>query len=557
MAMFGSVLKKLFQSKGAVKFVGLVVVSYLLASIAPYLNGAFIDFLITNKDIRSVVQFAIIVAAIGIICAAVSYFSSIATVQVSTRTTYLYIKDWMDEYLRADLIAVEDASAAYTTQRVVTDVNAVVRFVVGSFLAIPLTALLSLFICIFFFIINSTIAIMALALVVVYLILFYKSKTVLLDASKNRKEAESVYFSSIESEVNGIFETQLRSSYDVSLRHFENAFSRYYPAIICANRAVYKFGSADSVISSVFQAVLLVIAGVQIIMGNMTIGEFTMISSYFALLLNGTKKIVGFYQQYQDARASNERLLEFERKCAKATGTKKFEKICSIDLDGVSFSVAGHEERDERPLLNNLNYHFCAGTTNAVVGDNGCGKSTLIKLMTGLYDSKGSIKYNETSVQQVDIDSVHQNNMAVVPQNISPLNMSVKEYLAECLNIKEADVQIALSNRENGLSGYSGQLSNLLEANCRSLSGGELRKLYLWISVNIGADVLMFDEPSTGLDSASKSELIEFINDNPNNQIIILMTHDIALVDAADFVLCLAPSPVNEFAREKRKFINE
>lgn len=86
------------------------------------------------------------------------------------------------------------------------------------------------------------------------------------------------------------------------------SFTNCFPFILKAGRLSYLFSSIDSIIQTVFQSVLFIFAGIQIAVGNMTVGEFVMINSYFALLLRAVKYYTAIYKQYQDSLASYKRM---------------------------------------------------------------------------------------------------------------------------------------------------------------------------------------------------------------------------------------------------------
>ena len=74
---------------------------------------------------------------------------------------------------------------------------------------------------------------------------------------------------------------------------------------------------------------------------------------------------------------------------------------------------------------------------------------------------------------------------------------------------------------------------------CSALSGGELRRVYLWSAISRKSSVLVLDEPTTGLDAVSRAELAAYVKRNKQSQLIIVVSHDDEMVGAVEGVVDL------------------
>lgn len=104
----------------------------------------------------------------------------------------------------------------------------------------------------------------------------------------------------------------------------------------------------DGIISAAFQAVILLFAGTQIVQGKMTVGELTMVNSYFAMLLQCSKYYIGFYKQFQDALASYGRIGSLVATSTPYTGERELEHVSEIELSDLKHSI--HQGGVERAL---------------------------------------------------------------------------------------------------------------------------------------------------------------------------------------------------------------
>lgn len=176
--------------------------------------------------------------------------------------------------------------------------------------------------------------------------------------------------------------------------------------------------------------------------------------------------------------------------------------------------------------------------TYAVMGENGSGKSTLLKLLVGLYDSQGTVLYDGRPLSDLDMEKVRRRCFAVVPQALHATSQLVRDYVADRADVEPESAE-GLLTLDSDVPGIARAVIGLLDKRCDSLSGGEIRKLCLWLALRRESDVLVLDEPSAGLDADGERELVEYIRENRRGQTIIIMTHDDELARTTQETLSL------------------
>jgi len=148
----------------------------------------------------------------------------------------------------------------------------------------------------------------------------------------------------------------------------------------------------------------------------------------------------------------------------------------------------------EKIIFKNLNLSIDTGAFLTVIGRNGSGKSSLIKLILGLIEpEKGSVKINGKSVKPGYPDGVRQGHIAYLSQQIEELFYAdtVREELSYGQSFQVNEYQEILENLE---------LADLLERSIETLSGGERQALALAQFMSQPAPILLLDEPSSYLD---------------------------------------------------------
>lgn len=532
--MLRYVLHEMRKQREFFLFVFMLIASFFLSVISPYLNGVFLDFLTYNHVIEEVLKFSVLIAAVGIGGAIMSYFANMATTKILTKTAFSLLFKLTTHIEHMKLRYIEKQNAAYVTQRIFNDVIQVTTFVISNFLTAILYLIQMVGIAILFLYINPLLLILVVILLIPYILLFSRMKAPLYESLKQKKEADNSIFGNLTSQINNVFYTQLNSSFEQNDKTFRQEFSSYLPHVLKANRLSYLFSSTDSVISTIFQSLMFIFGGIQIIYGKMSIGEFLMINSYFSLMLKSVKYFANIYKSYQDASSSYSRITEFLQTPEMSNGNMEITQIQTIDIDKLSYRFTS--QNGELKLFNDLSYSMSKGNVYAIVGANGSGKSTLLKILAGLYESENAIYINNHPLFHINMDVVRQELYSIVPQKLLVPSGTVQSYLAETLAVPKQSVSATLEGSCE-LKSYAESIMLLLDNECKTLSGGELRKLHLWLAVNKRSNVLFLDEPSTGLDEKSKEDLIDYLRGDPLHRIIVVMTHDSDMIKAADHIL--------------------
>lgn len=339
-------------------------------------------------------------------------------------------------------------------------------------------------------------------------------------------------------ELSQAFEIKCNELYSQSDQVIQSAVCKYMPVFMRANRVSNLFTSCDGLISSICRGIILLISGIEIISVRMTVGEFTMINAYCSMAFSCFKYLLNYLKSYQDALVSYNRLNETARsdglsvsKLPSSHQAESVQKIHTILLKDLKFGYNGN------PLFAIPYFVMQQGGSYAIVGDNGVGKTTLVKVMLGLYHAEGEILINGCNCTDAHLSSMRKQHFAVCAQNAYIPDESVEEYLRRFALFGSS---ACLGRLKKHLPLICADIERLQLDNCRSLSGGEFRKVRILSALHKNSDVVIMDEPTNDLDEASKEELAHYISVNPNGQIFIIVSHDLKLISACKARLNLA-----------------
>lgn len=208
----------------------------------------------------------------------------------------------------------------------------------------------------------------------------------------------------------------------------------------------------------------------------------------------------------------------------------------------ISFAEVSCGYQQDSPIINKLSLNINAGSRIALLGKTGCGKSTLIRLLSRtLEPSSGSITLDGQDIRQFSEQELYQ-AVTFVPQKTHVFSATLRENLQ--LAAADADDELLLQVvRCCGLDGLAvarEDATDLLETwlgqGGIALSGGEQRRLAIARAMLKPAPILVMDEPGEGLDQRSEKALMKAILEAFSDSTVIMITHKTVVLDQMDAI---------------------
>ena len=208
----------------------------------------------------------------------------------------------------------------------------------------------------------------------------------------------------------------------------------------------------------------------------------------------------------------------------------------------VNFNRVTYAYRPGNPVLKQTNFKIPAGKTVAIVGANGCGKSTLINMLPRFFDpQEGSIEFDGTSIEQFDLRELR-DGISYVTQRSMLFNDSVFENIrygcpdATLEEVKEAARQAMadefISKMHNGYESFIGEHGS-------GLSGGQQQRLTLARAILKNPKVLILDEATSQIDPKSETAIHQALTRFAKDRTTIMVTHRISSLSLADEIVVM------------------
>lgn len=314
----------------------------------------------------------------------------------------------------------------------------------------------------------------------------------------------------------------------------------------------YTWAQNVTTFALVFEGIMIYAAYRTIVSQTMGLAELAIM---FTAMSTSSWILIGLFNNFTEALKNGQFLeyfrtfMEYEEKIPENQDGVTCEKIRSIEFKNVCF-----EYKENEPVINNLSFKIEGDKVCALVGHNGAGKSTIIKLLFRLYDpTNGEILVNGTNIKEYNLKS-YRKQFSAAFQDYKVMAMSVKDnvLMGERFDNPEQTAERALKcagvwDKVASLSnGINTIMTREFDNNGAVLSGGEQQKIVVARAFAQQASVKVFDEPSSALDPIAEYDLYKGIMNESKGHITLFISHRLSSVKDADEVFMLENGAVIE-----------
>lgn len=310
---------------------------------------------------------------------------------------------------------------------------------------------------------------------------------------------------------------------------------------------------SNSIFGFIRDIVLYSLLITQVVNGNLPLASFVAVIE----VINGMSTYLSTIgEKYVDLRSganSVTYLIDYmeaptEMNYGKGVALDKLNYPLSIEFQDVSFTYSGAK----KPTIDHLSFKINPGEKIALVGENGAGKTTIIKLLSGLYKPTGGrILIGGTDINDFNI-SDYRKLLSVINQEVNligfPLDNIVScsldpddKKVRECLD--KAGLKAKVSSLPQKEKTY---ISKNLSPNGVEFSGGEQQKVMLARALYKNGPLLFLDEPTSALDPIAEGELYQKYNDLTKNKTSIFISHRLSSTRFCDDILYLEKGKIIE-----------
>lgn len=321
-------------------------------------------------------------------------------------------------------------------------------------------------------------------------------------------------------------------------------------------KSVFKFGifnnvqgSLKGLVQSVGGVVILWVGAVQVMKGNMSMGQLITYNALLAYFLEPIQNLINLQPTLQTAVVAADRLgeildLETEKSEQEDKKLQPASLKGDIVLQHVDFRYG------TRALtLQGITMTIRQGEKIAFVGESGSGKTTLIKLLMQFYQhEKGEILIHDYNIRDIHLYALRE-RIAYIPQDTFFFSGTIEDNLRlgvdDSVDLERIIEACKMAQAHDFINSFPLRYQTLLEENATNISGGQKQRLAIARAILKNPDILIMDEATSNLDSITEKAVSETIN-NFENLTTIIIAHRLSTIMRCDRIYVLEQGQILE-----------
>lgn len=316
---------------------------------------------------------------------------------------------------------------------------------------------------------------------------------------------------------------------------------------------VISFNSAIlSTLGAIITIVVLGIGGYKVITGVISVGTLLAFNIYCQKLISPFTRLSQYSSQYSKALISLKRIYDFLGNTHISNDSREINEDdlinTNITFENVRFSYKN------KVILDGLSIEFEKNKINTIVGKNGVGKSTILRLILGELDGySGTIKFNNIEQRKLNKDNLRA-LISIVSQDVILFNDTIYNNIT-LLNEEITREKVTQALRKVGLLDEVMNMENGIDTNIgengSKLSGGQKQKISIARAIINKKPIIIFDEATSLMDNKSEEKFVKLIRELSKDKTIIMIAHRRETVEISDKIIYLEKGIAQEVGKHK------
>ena len=525
-----------------------VVFSFALAAAAmaatvaiPWLTGRAIDAT-RRGDRNDLWMLAIVVAVAGVLRLALSVGRRLVAGRVS-----LGVEVDLRQRLYAHLQSLElgffdHQQTGQLMSRVTVDLQAV-RFFLGYGLIFIGQALFTIVLAgIAMFLLRPELAAIALAPVPFVVLVAFRFGRRSRPAMQEVQQRVAELTAEAEENVSGVRVVKAFAREERQLGRFDHRVGRVFEQSMIATRLQAFYAPFIGFLPNVGLAAILFVGGRQVIDGTLTVGEFTAFYAYLLMLIGPMRMLGYMLGSAQRATASGARIFQLLDRAPAMSVPENAQPLPAgagrVELRGVSLTFEGSRQ----PALDHVDLTVEAGSTVALVGGTGSGKTALVSLLPRLYDvTAGEVLIDGANVRDVDPRSLR-HEIAVVNDDPFLFSATVHDNIAYA-RPEATREEVELAARRARADAFVGELPDgydtLIGERGLTLSGGQRQRIAIARALLANPRILVLDDATSAVDASTEQEIKQALREVMAGRTTFVIAHRLSTISLAEEIVVL------------------
>ncbi|WIG15246.1 ABC transporter ATP-binding protein [Bacillus thuringiensis] len=505
--------------------IGMVIASLIIAPI-PYIIGYIIDkVILLNKSYDQLLKTTLILLLIYCI----NYLISIGYEYLFTRVQQNVVNEirlsMISNIIDAPLSYINQKEKGYILSRIAESGNVSALF--SPNLLRVFSGIFDFFFALFIMF-NLSVKLTGIIVIIIpiYFIISKHSSKMISKSTTNVYESSAVLNAEMYETLNGIEDIKLLNGKNIQTNKIKSKLNNVIKSALKQSLHFIFFMQNLIVTNNFVTVIVLLVSGILILQNQLTIGVYTSFSIYMAKLLATTQALGSLDITLKPVCISIKRIKEFFNLDVENTlGTNVMkEPINSIEFKDVCFKYNGNSDL----IFDHLNVQIEKGDKFLIDGINGSGKSTFIKLLTGLYQPEsGKILINNIDYNLIHKESVR-DRIGIVSQNIFLFKGTILDNILYGQTNKTKEDVVKLMKRyhlTSHLNRFENGLDTIIVQDGSSVSGGQAQFIAFLRAILTKRDIIILDEAASNLHIDTRNLMYEILQNYNLCNILIMISH--------------------------------
>ena len=529
-----------------------VIASFVLAAAAmgfgvliPKLIGMTVDN-IDEHGGDALWPLAAAIAAAGLLRLAFSVVRRLVAGRVSLGVEF-DLRNLMYRHLQSlELGFFDGQQTGQLMSRATVDLQAVRFFLGYGLIFMAQSALTIVIAAMVMFYVNPLLAVVALAPMPWVIWVAFRYGRLNRPASQEVQQRIAELTAAAEENVSGVRVVKGFAQEHRQLRRFHHSVRRVFDQSMVSTRLRAFYNPYIGFLPQLGLAGVVLIGGHQAIEGTISVGDFVAFYGY-VLMLTGPMRMLGVaLGMSQRAVASGNRIFEILDREPRLTSPPDAPALPEgggrVQLRGVSFAYEGAD-----PILRDIDLDVAAGSTVAIVGGTGSGKTTLVSLIPRLYDpTEGSVLVDGADVRDIDLASLR-HEIALVSDDAFLFSATLRDNIAYA-DPDATDEQVKDAARRAGLAEVVAELPDgygtLVGERGLTLSGGQRQRVAIARALLAEPRILILDDATSSVDASTESRIKDALREVMEGRTTFVIAHRLSTIALADEIVVLDGSRI-------------
>ncbi|MBD8033471.1 MULTISPECIES: ABC transporter ATP-binding protein [Solibacillus] len=524
----------------------LVVLSSALALIGPFIIGRLIDQFIDGSSLSQLQYWLYGLAVIYLLYSLASYFQNYWMVSIAQQTVFRIRTQLYGHFFRLPLRFFDKRKHGELMSRATNDIETISATLNSAFIQV-VSSILTL---------TGTVAVMlwlspALTLITMLIVplMFYGMRWITKRTSLLFKQQQAAI-----GEMNGLIEESITGQHVVKAFSQENEMLRQFDEKNTRIRTVGFWALTYSgfipkvmnTLNSLSFAIVAFAGGLFAYYGYISIGTIIIFTEYARQFTRPLNDLANQFNTVLSALAGAERVfLIMDEKEDKTVG-ENVEILGNVRFQNVSFQ---YDSQASSPTLSNVSFEVKAGQSVALIGQTGAGKTTIMQLLTGLYEkTDGKIVFDDMNIEEISKASLR-SQMAFVLQDPFLFEMTIKENIRYG-KLDATDEEIYEAAKKANAHSFIDKLPNkydtILSADGSQISQGQKQLLSIARAFVADPKILLLDEATSSIDTVTELHIQEALEKLMENRTSFIIAHRLNTIRKVDYVIVLKQGKIIE-----------